>query len=115
MDLRAAPVDFTTTPWNDASPVTPRHAVQTQWNGAAVRKMCKDTGRRLYIISADDTYKGRPLNLQEKYTLASHLGKKKNGKKQHGVARTCTQPDSCTKCHAEVDWWCCREGSPMGE
>ncbi|KAJ7362358.1 hypothetical protein DFH08DRAFT_840795 [Mycena albidolilacea] len=74
--------NFEIPPWHDASLVTPRHAVRAQWNSAAVRKMCKDTGRRLFICSAEDTYQGRPLNLPEKYTLASHLGKRKNGRRE---------------------------------
>ncbi|KAJ7833759.1 hypothetical protein B0H14DRAFT_3710216 [Mycena olivaceomarginata] len=74
--------NFEIPPWHDASLVTPRHAVRAQWNSAAVWKMCKDTGRRLFICSAEDTYQGRPLNLPEKYTLASHLGKRKNGRRE---------------------------------
>ncbi|KAJ7339305.1 hypothetical protein DFH08DRAFT_915798 [Mycena albidolilacea] len=54
--------NFEIPPWL----VTPRHAVRAQWNSAAVRKMCKDTGHRLFICSAEDTYQGRPLNLPEK-------------------------------------------------
>jgi hypothetical protein len=74
--------NFEIPPWHDASLVTPCHAVRAQWNSAAVRKMCKDTGRRLFICSAEDTYQGRPLNLPEKYMLASHLGKRKNGRRE---------------------------------
>lgn len=32
--------NFDTEPWNDESLVTPRHAVQMQWNDASVRKHC---------------------------------------------------------------------------
>ncbi|KAJ7126689.1 hypothetical protein C8R44DRAFT_779272 [Mycena epipterygia] len=55
-------VDFNTYPWNEVALVTPRHAVRTQWNQQALRKMCSDSGRRIYICRADDTYKGRALN-----------------------------------------------------
>ncbi|KAJ6479041.1 hypothetical protein C8R45DRAFT_762088, partial [Mycena sanguinolenta] len=75
-------VDFESAPWNDASLVTPRHAVRNQWNEAGIRQMCKATGRRLYIRKADDTYRGRVLNLAEKYALTLHLGKRKGGTKQ---------------------------------
>lgn len=78
-----AAVDFNSHPWNDAALVTPRHAVRNQWNEQSVHKMAKDRGRRIYICSAEDTYKGRSLNLAERYRLALHLGKrKKNGKKE---------------------------------
>jgi hypothetical protein len=54
-------VDFNTTPWNDASLVTPRHAIRTQWNAIASHKHCQKTNKRLYVCDAEDTFKGRPL------------------------------------------------------
>ncbi|KAJ7805180.1 hypothetical protein B0H14DRAFT_2611557 [Mycena olivaceomarginata] len=75
-------VDFGIAPWNNVSLVTPRHAVRTQWNEASVRKMCRETGTRLFVCSADDTHKGQSLNLAQRYTLALHLGRRQNGKKQ---------------------------------
>ncbi|KAJ7937536.1 hypothetical protein B0H13DRAFT_2226473 [Mycena leptocephala] len=67
---------------NDIALVTPRHAVRTQWNDEAVRKMCQAAGRQLFICQANDTYKGRPLNLSERHRLAAHLCKKKVRRKQ---------------------------------
>ncbi|KAJ7028351.1 hypothetical protein C8F04DRAFT_886815, partial [Mycena alexandri] len=63
-------------PWNEASLVTPRHAVRTQWNDEAVRKMCEDSKRQLYVCRAQDTHRGRALNLEERHNLAAHLSKK---------------------------------------
>jgi hypothetical protein len=84
-DDSGAAVDFDADPWSTAALVTPRHAVRTQWNREALRKMCKENGRRIYVCTADDTYKGRPLNLAERYTLATHLGKQKKGHKQKNL------------------------------
>ncbi|KAJ7187076.1 hypothetical protein C8R46DRAFT_1274132, partial [Mycena filopes] len=67
---------FDAAPWNDASLVTPRHAVRTQWNDEAARKMCQESKQQLYICRAQDTYRGRPLNLGERHNLAAHLSKK---------------------------------------
>ncbi|KAJ7017151.1 hypothetical protein C8F04DRAFT_1244317 [Mycena alexandri] len=78
-------IDFETAPWNEASLVTPRHAVRTQWNDEAARKMCKATGRQLYICRAHDTYKGRALNLQERHNLAAHLSKKSRRNQKHSM------------------------------
>ncbi|OCH84311.1 hypothetical protein OBBRIDRAFT_708034, partial [Obba rivulosa] len=50
--------------------VTPRHAVQEPWNTAAVRKWCRDSGERLFIIHAEDRISGRPLTLRERYAQA---------------------------------------------
>ena len=65
------PVDFATKPWVDAALITPRHAVQMQWNEAASQKLCSETGRQLFICPALDTIKGVPLTLEERYALAS--------------------------------------------
>ncbi|OCH93887.1 hypothetical protein OBBRIDRAFT_711095, partial [Obba rivulosa] len=67
------PTDFSSPPWNDAALVTPRHAVRKQWNASAVRKHCRETGARLYICPAEDTIKGRPLTIQERYGVARRI------------------------------------------
>lgn len=60
--------------------VTPRHAVRNEWNHEAVRKHCRETGQRLYVVPAEDAIQGHPLTLKERYALAmrkSTKGKKK--------------------------------------
>lgn len=70
-------VDFAISPWKDAALITPRHAVRMQWNQAALRKMCRENGRLMFICTAEDTFKGRPIGLEEKYILEKHRGKSK--------------------------------------
>jgi hypothetical protein len=72
-------VDFNSHPWNDAPLITPRHAVRTRWNQAAVQKWCSGSQQRLFICQALETIKGVPLNLEERYALANHM---KNSKRR---------------------------------
>lgn len=72
-------VDFSTEPWAGAALITPRHAVRTQWNEAASKKQCSETGNRLFICPALDTIKGAPLTLKEQYALA---GRHKNARRR---------------------------------
>jgi hypothetical protein len=72
-------VDYSVAPWKDARLVTPRHAVRTQWNTAAIKKHCENTRRRLYICPAEDTIEGRPVTNKEKIAI---LTKKKGTKSQ---------------------------------
>jgi hypothetical protein len=71
--------EFSTPPWKDASLVTPRHAVCIRWNEEALRKVCQENGRRIYVCTADDTSQGRPLNLKERCLLERHRTKKGKG------------------------------------
>jgi len=64
-------VDFSTDPWRTAALVTPRHAVRNQWNASALRRMCQETGRQIFVCTANDTTKGRPLTIKEKCCLDS--------------------------------------------
>lgn len=64
------PVDFKSEPWASAPLVTPRHAVRKTWNESAVRKACRESGRQLFICTAEDTIGGRELNLPERYAVA---------------------------------------------
>ena len=64
-------VDFQEEPWSSASLVTPQHAVRTEWNEAATRKMCSKTHSQLFVCTANDTIGGKPLNLHERYALES--------------------------------------------
>jgi hypothetical protein len=49
--------DFTSSPWCDATLITPRNATKDLWNAAALDKHCWATGNRKYVISAEDTFK----------------------------------------------------------
>ena len=70
-------VDFVSEPWNDAALVTPGPAVCIQWNNAALRKICRETGQSIFVCTAEDTIKGRSIGMREKYTLQAHRGRKK--------------------------------------
>lgn len=70
-------LDFSKSPWDECVLVTPRHAVRKAWNHAALRKMCKNQGKRLLVINAEDriSYHGemRELTWAEKYAVALRL------------------------------------------
>ena len=59
------PEELSSVHWRNAPLITPRHAVRERWNSLAVRKECK-----LYVVVAQDTIRGRPLTLAERYALA---------------------------------------------
>jgi hypothetical protein len=73
-------VDFNAYPWNEASLVTPRHAVRNEWNASAVRKWCQVSKQRLYVCRAEDTTNGRPLSQTERYVAA--LKKRGEGRRK---------------------------------
>jgi hypothetical protein len=62
--------DFSTLPWADALLVTPRHAVRRLWNDAALKKHGGQLHSMIFKCSAEDTIKGEPLTLAERYALA---------------------------------------------
>ena len=64
-----APVDYDKSPWKDVRLITPRHAVRTQWNSAAIQKHCIQRHQRLYIFPAEDTIGGRPVTNEEKIAI----------------------------------------------
>jgi hypothetical protein len=64
-------IDFSTMPWSDAALIMPQHAIQTHWNKAALHKMCINSQQWLFICTADDTIKGKPLLLAQCFTLVS--------------------------------------------
>ena len=76
------PTDFSSKPWNDAPLVTPRHAVRTQWNEAAIRKHCQETEGRLFICPAEDRIKNWRLTLAERYGVAARNTAHGSGKKR---------------------------------
>ncbi|KAF8799239.1 hypothetical protein BYT27DRAFT_7202404 [Phlegmacium glaucopus] len=47
--------DFTTAPWCDVTPITPRNTAKDIWNCAAVKKHCRMTGNWKYVVPAEDT------------------------------------------------------------
>ncbi len=68
---RCEPTDFGTAPWNKAFLVTPQHAVRRLWNAAANRKHCAEAGNQLFICSAEDTIRKKPLTLRECFSVAA--------------------------------------------
>ncbi|PPQ74787.1 hypothetical protein CVT24_003726 [Panaeolus cyanescens] len=71
-------VDFTKDPWRNASLVTPRHAVRRQWNDAALREMCQEKHRQIFVCTAEDTIKGRQISARERIILEAHRGRRKS-------------------------------------
>lgn len=53
--------DFSTEPWSDCVPVTPRNGVQALWNELMVKALCQQTGQIHYIVTALDTCDSHPL------------------------------------------------------
>lgn len=80
--------DFTVDPWNNAFLVTPRHGVRRLWNDAACRKHCQETGARLFICTAEDTIKGEPLSLRQRYAVASRAASKGSRYRKHDLPNT---------------------------
>jgi hypothetical protein len=78
----SVPVDFSTKPWKDARLVTPRHAVCTQWNEAAARKWCHESGNQLLVCNAEDTISGHALSLKERYGVATRRKTEKRRKQK---------------------------------
>ena len=71
--------DFTADGWRNAPLVTPRHAVRTQWNEAAMHKMCQEKGRQIFICTAEDRINGRLLTISEECVLEAHRGQRRKG------------------------------------
>ncbi|TFK88572.1 hypothetical protein K466DRAFT_458556, partial [Polyporus arcularius HHB13444] len=75
------PADMSSPIWDNASLVTPRHAVRLDWNAQGVRKWCRAQKERLYIITAEDRTNKRPLTIAEQCCVAG----REHG--QHGRKR----------------------------
>lgn len=56
-------------PWKNATLITPRHAVRTQWNTAASINDCKKRGKTLFIAPACDTVQNRPVTIAERLAI----------------------------------------------
>jgi len=55
--------------WNDLQLVTPRHAVQAEWNNAAVEQHCGRSKQQMFICKAGDTIRDRLLMIAERYAV----------------------------------------------
>ena len=80
--LQHSPIDFSSPPWADASLITPRHAVRTQWNQASLRKACSENAQRLLVCHAEDTIRSRPLSLRERYALTERSTRDRRRKRK---------------------------------
>lgn len=58
--------DYNVSPWKL---ITPCHAVWCQWNLAAIRKYCADSGQQLFISPSEDMIEGRPVTNEEKIAI----------------------------------------------
>lgn len=67
--------DFTTSPWCDATLITPRNATKDLWNAASLERHCQRSGNRRYIVSAEDTVKDTG-NVPDKKTKLAIAGLK---------------------------------------
>ena len=67
--------------------VTPRHAVRTQWNSAAIRKHCAETGHNLYMSPAIDSIDGRPVTNSEKIAIISGAKGSKSRTDRAGLSK----------------------------
>jgi len=82
---RCPATDFSTSPWKTAVLVTPRHAVRMQWNYATAR--CRAGRNRISLLTcpAFDSIQGRPLTLQEKFSVAAKSnGTRSRNQQQRG-------------------------------
>ncbi|TFY67448.1 hypothetical protein EVJ58_g1608 [Rhodofomes roseus] len=81
---KCTPTDFDREPWSNALLVTPRHTVRTQWNDAATKRHCARTGVQLFVGTAEDTIRGRPLSLVEQLMVAQKKSSQRRNKQDHG-------------------------------
>ena len=79
--------DYDSPPWSDAKLVTPRHAVRTQWNSAAIRKYCGKKNRRLYICPAQDMIEGHSANNEEKIAILTRTKGSNSQQDRGGLAK----------------------------
>jgi hypothetical protein len=53
----------------------------------AIQKHCQETGHQLFVCTAEDTLKGEPLTLQERYAVA--MRNSNNTVQNRKSAKTC--------------------------
>ncbi|KAB5588280.1 Vacuolar membrane-associated protein IML1 [Ceratobasidium theobromae] len=75
--------------WKRAVLVTPRHGVRIAWNKKASQRHCAETHQQLFICPANDTIRGRPLTLGERYAAAT-----KKSRKKSQIGQKASLPDS---------------------
>jgi len=61
--------DFENSPWLDAILITTRHTVREAWNAACLKRHCRKTGNRRYIVSSEDYIKGTGATLNDSARL----------------------------------------------
>ena len=67
-------MNFSGSPWIDASLVTPHHAVQLVWNDTTLHKHSKEAMSVILECQAEDTIKGQLLTLAKRYAaLLRHM------------------------------------------
>ena len=86
-DPNSPSTDYNSAPWNDAKLVTPRHAVRTLWNSAAIKKHCANGGHRLYICPAEDTVEGRSVMNEEKIAIMTRTKGSNSQMERAGLAK----------------------------
>lgn len=65
--------NFDAAPWSDVSLVTPQHGVRRAWNVFALQKHAQRSRTATIRCTAEDTIKGQPLSLSERYAMALHM------------------------------------------
>ena len=68
----APPIDFSSADWKDIALVTLCHAVHRLWNETALLKHGKEAHCMVLECKADETIKGEPLTIGEKYAVYQH-------------------------------------------
>lgn len=64
--------------------ITPRHGVRDKWNHEALQQHCQRESEKVYKCVAEDTSKGRSLNIEERYACVSCKRCPSNGDRECG-------------------------------
>nr|GAT47621.1 predicted protein [Mycena chlorophos] len=78
---RYQPPSWTSSPWDSAVLVTPRHGARIQWNAESLKKHRARTGNHVYICCAEDIVAGREGGLTMRERLAITLATTKQSGK----------------------------------
>lgn len=79
LDATTCPkTEFSTSPWNEAVLVTPRHGVRNHWNESAVRKLSRDNQTMLVRCHAMDRIDGRQPTSTEQVAIRQVTVKRRN-------------------------------------
>ena len=98
--------NFSSPPWNDASLVTPRHGVRRCWNEAAMQQRATKTRHIVFTAEAQDTIKGQPLTLEQRYAAASRHAAKGGKEDKDGLLESVARgsSDRLSRSHMWCDW-----------